>query len=78
MQNVVETVYMQASNEKEALTTIIAQHMTIIEQFRSAEDRGCLDLDQYQEIRTELHAINKSLHILTEEHRDLRTTPKTH
>ena len=76
MQNSIEPVYRQEN--RDALTTVMRQHMTVIEHFSNAEVQGCLDLDQYQKIRTELHAINKSLHILTEEHRDLRTTPKTH
>lgn len=42
------------------------QHITVIEQFRSAEDQGCLDMDQVQLIRAELGKINASLHILAE------------
>lgn len=77
MQSTIEDVYTQANKEKDVLTTVIAQHMTVIDLFRSAEDRGCLDMDQVQLIRSELGKINASLHTLAEGCNDARTAYQT-
>jgi hypothetical protein len=66
MQNCIEDAYMQASKETVVLTTVIKQHIQVIEMLEQAEDRLCIDLDQYTALKTELSQINASLHTLVE------------
>jgi hypothetical protein len=66
VQNRIEDAYMQANVERETLTTVIQQHITVIDMLAHVEDQRCLDYEQYKAIKTELSQINASLHTLAE------------
>jgi len=66
VQNYIEDAYMQAHVERETLTTVMQQHITVIDMLAHVEDQRCLDYEQYTAIKTELSQINASLHTLAE------------